>query len=137
MRRRLWLETGVVREMLAACQSAYPAEACGLLGGVDGVAASHYGVLNVAAEPTERFEMDPVGQLEAFRRIKMHGEELIAIYHSHPSTAAVPSKADLRHVSVLPTHSTSSWAWPRMRLKCERTASIRRRSGPSKSAGIR
>lgn len=99
MRRRLWLEHAVMREMIASCQTAYPEEACGLLGGVVGIASSHYGVANVAREPAERFEMDPVGQLQAFRTIEERGEELIAIYHSHPSTAAVPSKADLRQVA--------------------------------------
>lgn len=96
MQQRLWLGSGVLREMLEACQTAYPSEACGLLGGKSGVASTHYGVANVADRPTERFEMDPAGQLKAFRLMEERGEELIAIYHSHPSTAAVPSKADLR-----------------------------------------
>jgi len=85
----------VLDAMFAASLQAAPAEACGLLGGRDGVATSHYPVPNVAPEPTERFVMDPAGQREAFTAMERRGEELVAIYHSHPSTGASPSKADL------------------------------------------
>src|SRR5690606_23320456 len=60
--RRLWIERPVLDAMFAASLQAAPAEACGLLGGRDGVATSHYPVPNVAPEPTERFVMDPAGQ---------------------------------------------------------------------------
>lgn len=99
MLRRLWLETGVAHEMLAACQAAYPAEACGLLGGKGTLATSHFPVPNVADRPGERFEMDPAGQAEALAAIAARGEDLVAIYHSHPATAAVPSRADLRRAA--------------------------------------
>lgn len=99
MGQSLWLERGVLREMLDASIAAYPAEACGLLGGTGGIASSHYGVQNVADRPTERFEMDFADQLQAFRMIEQRGEELIAIYHSHPTTAATPSTADLQRIA--------------------------------------
>jgi len=92
--RPLWLAQDVLRMMLAACERAYPAEACGMLGGAAFVATSHYAVANVAAQPAERFEMDPEGQRRALETMAERGERLLAIYHSHPSTAPVPSRAD-------------------------------------------
>lgn len=99
MQRRLWLETHVARAMLAACRAAYPHEACGLLGGKGNLATSHHAVANVAERPAERFEMDPDGQLRALLAIEERGEELVAIYHSHPSTTAFPSKDDLHRAA--------------------------------------
>jgi len=94
--RRLLIDGGVLEAVFEACRRAAPAEACGLLGGRDGVARTHYPVANIAPCPAECFEMDPQGQLEAFQAMRERGEELIAIYHSHPSTGAAPSQADLR-----------------------------------------
>lgn len=101
MGRPLRLEYDVVRQMLAACQNAYPAEACGLLSGASQVATSHQEITNVATKPTERFEMDPRELEQAFERIKRQEERLIAVYHSHPSTSPVPSKADLEQATDL------------------------------------
>lgn len=81
--------------MYETCRRAAPAEACGLLAGRGSIATAHYPVANVALRPAERFEMDPHGQMEAFAAMERRGEELVAIYHSHPSTGAVPSRADI------------------------------------------
>jgi len=39
--------------------------------------------------------MDPAGQIDALRQIRECNEELFAIYHSHPSSPAVPSVIDV------------------------------------------
>lgn len=99
MQRRLWLDAGVVQALLSACRAAYPHEACGLLSGKGNVATSHHPVANVADRPAERFEMDPEGQRLALAAIEERGEELVAIYHSHPSTSAIPSEDDVRRAA--------------------------------------
>ena len=44
--------------------------------------------------PTTRYEIDPREQLKAFRAIDAAGEELVAIYHSHPVSQPYPSPTD-------------------------------------------
>lgn len=91
----LKIEESVLDAVLAACRAAYPLEACGLLGGRESRAASHFHVPNVAADPISQFDMDPQGLIDALGAMDARSEELVAIYHSHPHTAPVPSKADI------------------------------------------
>jgi proteasome lid subunit RPN8/RPN11 len=42
-----------------------------------------------------RYEMDPKQQIDALRHMRDNGEELFAIYHSHPDAPAQPSLVDL------------------------------------------
>ena len=92
----LKLDDAVLAALVEACRREYPKEACGLLGGRDSRALSHYPITNVAGEPELRFEMDPMEQLDAFNRMQAKNEKLVAIYHSHPRTPPVPSSADIR-----------------------------------------
>ena len=41
-----------------------------------------------------RYTIDPREQLRAFRDMEAKGEELVAIYHSHPITQPYPSPTD-------------------------------------------
>ena len=41
-----------------------------------------------------RYAIDPREQLRAFRDMETNGEELLAIYHSHPVTQPYPSPTD-------------------------------------------
>ena len=45
--------------------------------------------------PEYRFAMDPADQINALRRMRENGEDLFAIYHSHPASPAVPSLIDV------------------------------------------
>jgi proteasome lid subunit RPN8/RPN11 len=71
-----------------------PEEACGLLGGGQGVVRMVIPVLNGLRSRT-RFHMDPQGQLSAMQRIEEEGEEIVGIYHSHPGGPPAPSGTDL------------------------------------------
>lgn len=71
-----------------------PLEACGLLGGRAGVVNVVVTVKNAAASSV-RFMMDPREQLRAFDQIEYAGQEILAVFHSHPSGPAVPSPSDL------------------------------------------
>jgi proteasome lid subunit RPN8/RPN11 len=49
---------------------------------------------NAHPTPVTRYAIDPREQLRAFRDMEANGEELVAIYHSHPITQPYPSPID-------------------------------------------
>jgi proteasome lid subunit RPN8/RPN11 len=76
-----------------------PLECCGLLAGVirtDGVGEVRlrYPLVNAAASPVE-FESEPRSHFSADRDINRQGLEVLAIYHSHPTSEPVPSRKDV------------------------------------------
>ncbi len=72
-----------------------PNEACGYLGGTDSTANSCYPLRNVDESP-EHFSFDPSEQFKTLKEAREAGENLIAVYHSHPDTPARMSDEDLR-----------------------------------------
>lgn len=92
----LTLPRPLVNFLLAQAQLSPEAEICGLIGGTAGRAQHCYPVNNSATRPEQRYVMDPKGQIDALRQMRNCGEDLIAIYHSHPHTAATPSLIDLQ-----------------------------------------
>ena len=72
-----------------------PNEACALLGGAGGVVTSLHPARNAAASPY-RFELDPADLVRVVHAIEAAGEELVAIFHSHPASGPEPSPTDLR-----------------------------------------
>lgn len=91
----------LVNQLLHAAQLGAAAEVCGLIGARAGVPVHCYPVANIAADPAVRYDMAPKGQIDALRVMRERGEELFAIYHSHPSSPAVPSAVD-RHEANYP-----------------------------------
>jgi proteasome lid subunit RPN8/RPN11 len=64
---------------------------------VDCRVTSIYPLLNVAADPNVSYEAAPEDLFAAQRQMRDRGEELLAIYHSHPrSDAPEPSETDVR-----------------------------------------
>ena len=49
---------------------------------------------NVAASSSD-YEMDPAELIHVLRDLRNSGEQLIAIYHSHPQGPATPSTKDI------------------------------------------
>lgn len=84
--------------MIQHARDAAPAECCGLIGGISGTrAATLYPLRNVAANPELGYEAAPEDLFAAQRQMREHGEELLAIYHSHPRAAdPIPSETDVR-----------------------------------------
>lgn len=80
--------------MLAHCQEVYPLEACGFLGGQDGIATIVTIVENALSSPVA-YEMDPLQQIEAMLEMEDNGLDLMAAYHSHPNGPSKPSPTDL------------------------------------------
>lgn len=80
-------------EMVAHAQRERPLECCGLLGGKECQARSIFPLRNEAASATEYLVAE--GLFAPFRSLRERGEDLVAIYHSHPNGPAVPSRIDL------------------------------------------
>jgi proteasome lid subunit RPN8/RPN11 len=76
-------------------QSGFPLEVCGILGGSGGAVTSHYPMTNTDAS-NEHFMMDPKEQFAVVKALRAAGEEMLAIYHSHPESPARPSQEDIR-----------------------------------------
>lgn len=83
-------------EIIEHCRRMYPREACGLIAGSGNRAEKVYRLTNVAKDPLTRYLVDPEEQLAAFRSMRRAGQRLVAIYHSHPRTAAYPSETDIQ-----------------------------------------
>jgi proteasome lid subunit RPN8/RPN11 len=83
--------------MFAHARAVAPAECCGLVGGRDERAETVYRLQNIAADPLTAYEGAPGELFAAQRAMRVRGEELIAIYHSHPQAQQpVPSATDVR-----------------------------------------
>jgi [CysO sulfur-carrier protein]-S-L-cysteine hydrolase len=106
---RLQLPRRFYEEMVAHARSAFPNECCGLLAGVRsqesgarsqegetpiGHVSRHYPLLNELASPTE-YISEPKSHVAADKDMRKEGLELLAIYHSHPSSDPVPSRKDI------------------------------------------
>ena len=86
----------IVNQILHQAQQALDEEICGLIAGNAKNFTRCYPVANVAGDKQRLFEMDPRGLIDALRAMRDNGEELKAIYHSHPEAPAQPSLADIR-----------------------------------------
>ena len=84
--------------MVEHAQAEFPNECCGLLAGVrDGDALrvkACYPLVNEAQSPTE-YRSEPRSMFQAIKEIRGQDHEILAIYHSHPSSAPIPSGTDL------------------------------------------
>ena len=81
--------------MIAHCLREAPLECCGLLGGVSPVVSSIHPLRNASASEV-RYDADPRDLIAAVQSLRARGAEILAIYHSHPRWAAIPSRVDLQ-----------------------------------------
>jgi proteasome lid subunit RPN8/RPN11 len=91
---RLEISSALSARLLAEAAASPNAEICGLLFGSERTIEGAESCANVAAEPTRRFEIDPVALLAAHRRARGGGAAVIGCYHSHPSGSPLPSATD-------------------------------------------
>lgn len=80
--------------LVAHAREALPDECCGLLVGSGDSVEEAVPARNVRASPT-RYEVDPADHFAVIRRVRREGRDIVGAYHSHPSTAAVPSPTDV------------------------------------------
>jgi proteasome lid subunit RPN8/RPN11 len=95
--RKLILRRAHVDEIIRHARQERPAECCGLIGGHHEIATSVYRLRNVARNPLVAYEAAPEDLFAVQRRMRVRGEELIGIYHSHPCASdPIPSETDIR-----------------------------------------
>jgi len=91
------LQQAQVDEIFEHARSVAPHECCGLVGGIDARAHNVYPLRNAAANPLVTYEASPEDLFAAQRSMRERGEQLLAIYHSHPRSAdPEPSETDVR-----------------------------------------
>jgi proteasome lid subunit RPN8/RPN11 len=84
-------------EIITHAQQACPHECCGLIGGNDARTQTVYPLRNVASDPLVTYEAAPEDLFAAQRAMRDQGQQLLAIYHSHPrSNNPQPSETDVR-----------------------------------------
>lgn len=89
------LPIALATRILTHAQHSPESEVCGLIAARDGIPEAVYPIANVADLPQSLFAMEPAAQIEAMRQMRLSGEDLFAIYHSHPHAPAEPSRRDL------------------------------------------
>lgn len=90
----LVISSALVDEVMAHARIELPNEACGLLSGRRDRAAAFHAARNIEASPFG-FEMDAGDLARILDGIERNGLELVAIFHSHPRSPAVPSTRDI------------------------------------------
>jgi len=84
-------------EIVAHARASAPRECCGLIGGAHSRTGTVYRTRNIAVDPLVTYEAAPQDLFAAQREMRARGEELIAIYHSHPrAKEPEPSPTDVR-----------------------------------------
>jgi len=95
MTQEIHIPRKIANQLLHLAQISPDREICGLIGSQQGMPHGCYPVNNVANNPAQRFLLDAAGQIAALKQMREQGEDLFAIYHSHPSAPATPSVTDL------------------------------------------
>lgn len=84
----------IINELLSHAREGYPYEVCGLIAGKDGIASRIFRTTNIDKSSIS-YMMEPAEQFKAFKEMRANGLELMAIYHSHPTSPAYPSRTDV------------------------------------------
>jgi proteasome lid subunit RPN8/RPN11 len=104
---QLHIPRAIYDEMIAQAFSELPNECCGLLAGTIhksplaspssapvGQVKRRYGLINFAGSPTE-YLSDAKSMFDAVLRMRRYTIDILAVYHSHPTSAPIPSRTDL------------------------------------------
>ena len=91
----LTIKKDIINQIFSHAKNDLPNEACGYLAGNNGVVTTAYTLTNIDHSP-EHFSFDPAEQFKTVKDVRNKGLEILANYHSHPSTPARPSVEDIR-----------------------------------------
>jgi desampylase len=94
---------GVMDAIRAHARAERPNECCGLLVGVDERIVAAVPARNLRPTPHD-FLIDPRDHLDAEKRARAEGLEVVGFYHSHPDAPAVPSRRDREEMTY-----TNAW----------------------------
>ena len=92
MTRTLILPDSIRERIIEHAVLERPLECVGLLAGIDGCVEQDYRLVNEAKSETRFFAAESLFQ--PMRAMREAGLDLLAIYHSHPASPAVPSRRD-------------------------------------------
>ena len=84
----------ILQEMIAHCNSYLPFEGCGLLSGT-GNQVRHLWPLHNEAESNKNFYVSKHYVEAAIKQAAQKNDRILAVFHSHPTTSALPSSYDL------------------------------------------
>ena len=84
----------ILNRIVEHARQEYPLESCGILAGKTGEIAAFYPMTNTE-KSSSCYLMEPEEQFRVFQDIEKKRLEISAIYHSHPHTAAFPSRRDV------------------------------------------
>lgn len=103
------LDVDLAQRLMAHARAELPQEACALVGGdpPTGIATSVHLTRNALASPL-RFEVDPRDLVETVLALDAAGVELLAVFHSHTRSPAIPSIADIRETHYRAFHLIAS-----------------------------
>lgn len=93
----LTISSALADELLSHARAEVPNEACGLLSGqlATGTATTYHPARNAEASPYV-YSVHPDDLIRIVLGIEDAGRDLVAIFHSHTHTPAVPSATDRR-----------------------------------------
>src|SRR5262249_26766703 len=97
-RYKLRIPQPICEAMLQQARTELPNECCGLLAGAIsdagiGHVSRRFPLVNLLASPVA-YESDPKSLFAAFKVIRAANVDLLAVYHSHPTSDPVPSRTD-------------------------------------------
>ncbi len=95
MTERVELPRTLAIALLQHAQRTPEREVCGLLAARNGAACRVIPIRNAAADARHLFDMDERELIDAMKSMRANGEELFAIYHSHPDAAPAPTRTDI------------------------------------------
>lgn len=87
------IDRSVYDDIVSHAREGKPEEVCGVLRGRNGRAFKLYRARNLAEDRIDNYDVDPQTLLRQFEFEKA-GDEMVAIYHSHPESVAYPSATD-------------------------------------------
>ncbi|MDI6893045.1 MAG: M67 family metallopeptidase [Bacillota bacterium] len=93
-RQILYVPEPVWEAVLDHCRREMPREACGLLSGLGNTVACALPLPNVAPDPQHSYLAEPECLYRALAEVERRGEEMLGIYHSHPTGSPALSARD-------------------------------------------
>ena len=91
----LRLAPEILEEVIEHAKAAHPLEGCGFIVGSVSLEGERFIPMeNVLASATA-YQMDPAQLINTLKDLRDRGENVVAIYHSHPSGPARPSQSDV------------------------------------------
>jgi proteasome lid subunit RPN8/RPN11 len=95
------IEKHYIDNMIAHARREAPIECCGVLGGRDGRVLKLYQATN-AEHSRYCYNIEPQDLFRIHRECEENGWQFLAIYHSHPDSAAYPSPTDVHLAALWP-----------------------------------